>query len=245
MNRLNTTLCLSLAVFFTACSSDSGDDNPAPSGPNVAGDSGGDGSSETGALSTGGAGDDSGNSVASSCSDSQSFDIPDNPITTATSSTITRESGADGDILFDCKGQRFSLTPGINSLDIVDVLKQDDIDFSCSNGNRVNANAKYDYRTGGIAYTGTLNGQTFSCNDTYTSPLDTVVSDDASTRKLLLDWGNTDDDFISTTCPNDEDELDDDFDPITCSGTFSSNYTMMDSAGKTHRLSTKTTVSFQ
>jgi len=244
MHKLNITLCLSLAVLISACSSsDNGDNNPSTSNTNVAEDSG-----DTTEDTTGPNGDSNNpGAVASSCSDSQSFDIPDNPITTATSSTITNESGADGDILFDCKGQRFSLTPGINSLNIIDVQKQDNIDFSCRDGNRVNGDVKYNYKTGVITYTGTLNGQTFSCSDTYISPLEAVISEDGSIRKLLLDWGSDDngDDFISTTCPNDEDKLDDDFDPITCSGTFSSHYIMMDSSGKTHRLSTKISVSFQ
>ena len=162
-----------LAVFLTACSSDNEDDNPATSDTSVAEDSGGTTDNETGDGSetgntpgTGGTGDDSSNSntVASSCSDSQSFDIPvGNSVTTATSATITRESGADGDILFDCKGQRFSLTPGINPLNIIDVQQQNDVDFSCRDSYRVKGSAKYDYKTGVITYTGTLNGQTFSC----------------------------------------------------------------------------------
>jgi len=191
-------------------------------------------------------GDNNPNAVALSCSysidSSQLF--PDIPEDNTAAITGSSESGAEGDILYDCKEAQFSLTPGINSLNIIDVQRQDDLDLSCRDNNKVKVKINYDYKTGVISYTGTFDGQTSSCSDTYISPLEAVITDDSSIGKLLLDWGLTDDGFISTTCTEDEEEAFNDHD-AACSSTFSSNYTMMDSTGKTHRLSTKTTVSFR
>ncbi len=251
MNTLKTTLCLSLAILMTGCGSNGGNNTPAPDDTNVAEDSASPTVDTTepdvtpAPEGTAGSGDITPVTVASSCSNSQSFDIPANTAISATSATISRESGAEGDVLFDCKTERFSLTPGIASLNIIDIQRQDDIDFSCKNSSKVKANVKYDYINGVITYTGTLNGQTVSCSDTYISPLEAVISDDTSIRKLLLDWGDTDTDLQSSTCPDDKDGALDNFDQFSCSGTFSSNYAIMDSTGKTHQLSTKLGISFQ
>lgn len=219
MNKLQTTLCLSLAVFFTSCSDDNGNDNAAEENA----------------------------SVAFSCSESQSFTIPPNPHIMATSATTKNESGSEGDILFDCKSNHFSLTPGMNSLNLIDLQKRTDFDFSCENKLEAEGNLKFDYKAGTVTYTGTTNGQSTSCTSTFNSPLETNISDDTSIRKLLTSWGSDEGngDFLSTTCENNEDEITGKFNKFSCSGASSSNYTMMDSEAKIHKLSIKNTVSFQ
>lgn len=248
MNKLQTTLCLSLAVFSTSCSNDNGSDKDAEENTDVAEDSG--------ATTI----DDSGNppkpdgndstepsSVAFSCSESQSFTIPPNPQITATSATTKSESGSEGDILFDCKSNRFSLTPGINSLNLINLQKRTDFDFSCNNKLEAKGNLKFDYKAGTVTYTGTINGQSASCTSTFTSPLETEISDDVSISKLLVFWGTDEGngDFLSTTCENNEDKITGEFNQFSCSGASRSNYTVMDSEAKTHKLSIKNTVSFQ
>ena len=220
MNQLQTTLCLSLAVFLTACSSNNGSDDPAEG--------------------------NNGN-VAFSCSNSQSFTIPPSPNITATSSTAANESGSEGDVLFNCKTHRFSLTPGISSLNISDLQKRLDVDFSCPDGKEAKGNITFNYKTGEVTQTGSLNGQSASCTTTFISPLEAVISDAPSIRNLLVAWGNDDSDpsVISSTCPDDKNNLSDIFDHFNCSGTVSNNYTITDHNGKTHRLSTKDTYTIQ
>jgi hypothetical protein len=243
MNQLQTTLCLSLAVFLTACSSNNGSNDPAAGNTSVADDSGattGDGTEADGTSKPDG-------SVAFSCSNSQSFSIPPSPDTTATSSTAANESGSEGDILFDCKTHRFSLTPGISSLNISDLQKRLDVDFSCPDGKEAKGNITFNYKTGEVTQTGSLNGQSASCTTTFISPLEAVISDAPSIRNLLVAWGNDDSDpsVISSTCPDDKNNLSDSFDQFNCSGTVSNNYTITDHNGKIHKLSTKDTYTIQ
>ena len=221
MNQLQTTLCLSLAVFLTACSSNNGSDDPAEG--------------------------NNGN-VAFSCSNSQSFTIPPSPNITATSSTAANESGSEGDVLFNCKTHRFSLTPGISALNIIDLQKRLDVDFSCPDGKEAKGNVTFNYKTGEVTQTGSLNGQPISCTTTFISPLEAVISDAPSIRYLLVTWGGDDDDnpkVINATCPDDKNNLSDIFDHFNCSGTVSNNYTITDHNGKIHKLSTKDTYTIQ
>jgi len=246
MNRAELALYLSLTMLVAACSSDDTNNNTPVNDTGVAEDSG--------SNSDGTPGDDTGESsspapsaVSFSCSDSQSFDIPANPVTPAIKYTIKSESGSDGDIQFDCNtnSNKFSLTPGITSLNIIDLQKITDFNFSCNDGNKRKGNIKYDYKSGVITYTGTVNGQSASCTDTFISPLEAIISTDKSIRQLLLSWGDNDADLTSSTCPTDEEgKLIENFEVNVCSGTFNSHYTIIDHNAKTHRLSTKDTYTF-
>jgi len=240
MNQLQTTLCLSLAVFLTAC----GSNDPTEGNTGVADDSGtatGDGTEADGTSKPDG-------NVAFSCSNSQSFSIPPSPDTTATSTTAANESGSEGDILFDCKTHRFSLTPGISSLNIIDLQKRLDVDFSCPDGKEAKGNVTFNYKTGDVTQTGSLNGRSISCTTTFISPLEAIISDASSIRYLLVTWGGGDDDnpkVINTNCLDGENSLPGNLEQFNCSGTVSNNYTITDHNGKIHKLSTKDTYTIQ
>lgn len=172
--------------------------------------------------------------------------------------TTTLQSGNQGDIEYNCRfpnldeptGLQFNLASGIPSLNIVDIQKTAYIDISCTNDGSGTGTTTYNYTTGRVVRSGTFNGQSLSCTSTFSSPLEKTVTDNDSMADLFQEWG-TDTErqnagetgLLNTTCPQGDDDISD-INLVTqaCTGFFLENYTIKDDSGKTHTLSTKTTL---
>lgn len=181
------------------------------------------------------------------CSDVETFDVG------GVSTTSTTQSGSDGDIVYDCSyeeaSNKYTLDSAIPSLNIVDVTKVETADISCSDGSSAKGNITYNYKSGTVNISATLNGQVMNCESNFTSVLPTTLTDHDSIATLLEDWG-TDTDrnngvqsgLLNTNCPQGE-GLDDGINPLSsiCQGYFLEQYTITDDNGKVHKIAVKST----
>lgn len=175
------------------------------------------------------------------CSDVETFDVGGG------STTATFQSGTDGDIIYDClfenADSKYTLDTGIPSINIIDVSKTESVDITCTDGANAKGTTIYDYKNGVVTSTGTLNGQSMTCQSRFTEILPATLTDHDSFATLLEDWG-TDTDrnsgaqsgLLNTNCPQV-----DGINPLVsiCKGFFAENYTITDESGKEHKISIK------
>lgn len=198
---------------------------------------GGGGGSKTPDTNSGGTsgsgGGNNGNTITNTCSDTIS----------GNGKTAIYKSGSEGDIEFDCKlpsktnpnGQEYSLKNGMASLNIKSVQRTTDINYSCDNGIAFKGSSSANYKTGKINYTGSYNGSSISCTETYNpAALPTTISDHDSIERLLENEFE-DNDPIQSSCPDDLDNTDSE--NIICSGSFDRQYNITDDNNKVHKLS--------
>ena len=225
---LNSILVTSALVLLTACGG--GSDEPDGGGTTDGG----------GTIDGGGTGDD-GTSVNGVSPITPFTESISRTFTIAgTERTYTYETGYDGNISSDLSlGYFSSKLEGIDELVINDAHTKISVDYSCTNGDSVKATVDEDFSTGKVVYSGTVNGTPVSCTDTYDSPLPHTITAADDVVDFIDDW--TDDDPISSTCPDDlDDEVDTPFDGSTsCTGSYLTNTTIEDNLNKTHKISQK------
>lgn len=177
--------------------------------------------------------------VAYTCSDSQSFG----------SASLETKSGYQGDISYDCKlmsaAQGFHLNVG--SMTVTDLTKVETIN-GVVDGKSIQATETIDYKTAKVHYKGTASGYgSFDCEETYKPFLPVTIASDAETEALMegsspdysvnyFDYNGPN--YVSTTCPTSYyDEDINNGTPASIDMSMTSDYTVKDDSGKTHKVS--------
>ncbi len=152
--------------------------------------------------------------------------------------TLGTNTGADGaSFVFP----QIQLANGIPSMNVVDIQITEAYEFSCLNGDNIRATRTTDYSTGVEANSGTLNGQSLTCMNTYEVVLPATISDAESIQSLLLDDElNTVE--LSSTCPNDLEGSDFTDDIFICDGSSVRNITVTDDNNVIHEMTLFTSV---
>lgn len=164
--------------------------------------------------------------------------------------TISLASGFDGDIEAaiineEISGasiptQNYALINGVTSMNVVNVKSTNAFVFDCPNsGYNAEGVVTYDFVTGVEVASVTINEETYNCTSTYANPLPLTISNSESIDSLLQDWPS--DDPISTNCPE-EAVVDPPGDFISCNSTELTNSEVVDDNGKTHLISTQSSV---
>ncbi len=176
-----------------------------------------------------------------------------------TGATIDFKYYADGDIKIECQEIQgftiatYKLDENIQSLDITQLIKSETI-----NGNIKDDTGKsgtfdgvttYDYQKGTQHIQGhyTYNGkkENIDCIETYPTILPKTITSDNDISSLLEWEGDDIGEYTQTTCPesyyDENDELDIEDENTKWRGTvnMNTNYTLTDSKGKKHLLSTE------
>jgi hypothetical protein len=156
----------------------------------------------------------------------------------------TSEGGYEGHIQYFTKhyqngisDEEFQLMAEIQSLNITDVQREQSARFSCTDGSTLKVNISSDFSSGEVITTGTHNGMSIACQSNFTSSLPTNIFDRQSISALLKDWGVKYNTANSSNCTHQIEDMDG-FSK-DCTGADLVNYTITDSTGKIHKISTK------
>jgi hypothetical protein len=160
----------------------------------------------------------------------------------------TSEGGYDGDLHYVTQGyangtsnEIFQLATDISSLGIKDVQRDKSVDFSCDDGSKVRVKTYSDFSSGLITTTGTHNGLSIECESQFPSLLPTTVFDRDSITSLLHGWGS---EYAGADYSNCTHQIEDmNGFSKNCTGEELVNYSITDTAGEVHKLTTK--VSFK
>jgi hypothetical protein len=156
------------------------------------------------------------------------------------------EGGYDGKIQYftqhyneGTSNEVFQLASGTSSLDIRDVQRDKSTDVSCADGSTLKVKIYSDFSSGEVITTGTHKGIDISCKSKYNSLLPTNVFDQTSITALLHDWGAD----RSVATYSDCTHLIEDMNGFSknCTGEELVNYTITDTSGKKHKITTKVT----
>ena len=232
-------LALSLAVGFTGCGSSGGGSSEGDETSSVSStaqssvSSVAQSSSSAGVSSVGASSSVSGGgSVPYTCTDSFSYG----------SYVYSIQSGTQGDITYDC--QVMSSDYGYHlSVDVMTVTAVSKVQTMSGtiDGKTGNSTIAYDYVNGTIHYSGSYEGYgSFNCTETYQTSLPaTFYSTDPYSLEELLDyWGDYEDDnFISTTCPQDFYDEGDGSTATTAHLNYITEITVTDDQGGQHKIS--------
>jgi len=174
-------------------------------------------------------------------------------------STLDFKYYSDGDIKVECQTingftiANYKLDDNITSLDITQLIKTEVMDGSVKDDKGINASfdgvTTYDYKAGTQHIKGdyTYNGKTenIDCVETYPTILPRTISNENDISNLLNWEGDDLGEYTSTTCPesyyDEENDLDIEDENINWSGNINinTNYTLTDSTGKQHLISTE------
>ena len=161
----------------------------------------------------------------------------------------TSEGGHNGDIEYitqqyqgGSSNEVFKLVSGISSLDIKDVQRNQSTDVSCTDGSTLKVKIYSDFSSGEVVTVGTHNGVGISCESEYDSVLTKNVFDQTSITNLLHPtegWGSD----YSTAAYSNCTHFIEDMNGFSkeCTGAELVNYTITDTSGTVHKITTKVT----
>ncbi|MCK5896500.1 MAG: hypothetical protein KAG20_06825 [Cocleimonas sp.] len=160
----------------------------------------------------------------------------------------TSEGGHDGTIQYITQNYQngtsnevFLLATGVSSVEIKDVQRNKSTDLVCKDGSTLKLKIYSDLSSGEMVTTGTNNGINISCKSKFDSLLPTTVFDQQSITALLDGWGADYSAAVFSNCTHQIEDMDG-FSK-DCSGAELVNYTLTDTTGVVHKLTTK--VSFE
>ena len=156
----------------------------------------------------------------------------------------TSEGGYEGHIQYFTKhyqngisDEEFQLMAEIQSLNITDVQREQSASFSCTDGSTLKVNISSDFSSGEVVTTGSHNGMSIACQSNFTSLLSTNIFDRQSITTLLRGWGTDYSAANSSSCTHQIEDMNG-FSK-NCTGAALVNYTVTDSTGKIHKVTTK------
>jgi hypothetical protein len=133
----------------------------------------------------------------------------------------------------------FKLANGVSSLDIKDVQRNQSTDVSCTNGSTLKVKIYSDFSSGEVKTAGTHNGVDITCESDFDSVLRKSVFDQTSITNLLHGWGSD----YSTAGYSNCTHFIEDMNGFSkeCTGQELVNYTITDTSGTVHKVTTKVT----
>ncbi len=158
----------------------------------------------------------------------------------------TSEGGHNGDIEYvtqqyqgGTSNEVFKLAAGISSLDIKDVQRNQSTDVSCTDGSTLKVKIYSDFSSGEVVTAGTHNGVGITCESDFDSVLTKNVFDQTSITDLLHGWGADYNTAAYSNCTH----FIEDMNGLSkeCKGAELVNYTITDTSGKKHKITTKVT----
>jgi hypothetical protein len=158
----------------------------------------------------------------------------------------TSEGGYNGKIQYitqqyqdGTSNEVFSLANGISSLNIKDVQRNQSTDVICTDGSKLKVKIYSDFSSGEVITTGMHNGESISCQSKFNSVLEKVVFDQTSITNLLHKWGS---DYSTAGYSNCTHYIEDmNGFSKECTGQELINYTITDTSGTVHKVTTKVT----
>ncbi|MCK5917531.1 MAG: hypothetical protein KAG34_03855 [Cocleimonas sp.] len=161
----------------------------------------------------------------------------------------TSEGGHKGDLEYvtqqystGTSSEVFKLKSGISSLDIKDLQRNRSTEVSCTDGSTLKVKIYADFSSGEVVTSGTHNGVSINCESKYDSVLTKNVFDQASITDLLHQsrgWGTNYNTAGYSNCTHFIEDMNG-FSK-NCTGAELVNYTITDTSGTVHKMTTKVT----